>query len=84
MEFPFHLYSSIFDNQVYAMTLPSNWQNVNVAYIEMINILVALKVCHIQWSGHKVLVKCDNQAVVSVLTTGKTRDSTLAKFLKHQ
>ena len=49
----------------------------------MINILVALKVWHKQWSGHKVLVKCDNQAVVSVLSTGKTRDSTLSKYARN-
>ena len=73
---------AIFDNQVYAMTLPSNWQNVNIAYTEMFNILAGLKVWYIQWSGH-ILVKCDNQAVVSVLTTGKTRDSTLAKYARN-
>ena len=38
---------------------------------------------HNQWSGHKVLVKCDNQAVVSVLSTGKTRDSTLGKYARN-
>ena len=74
---------AIFDNQVYAMTLPASWRNVNIAYTEMMNILVALIVWHNQWSGHKVLIKCDNQAVVSVLTTGKTRDSTLAKYARN-
>ena len=29
---------AIFDTQVYAMTLPSSWQNVNIAHTEMINI----------------------------------------------
>ena len=65
------------------MTLPVSWQDVNIAYTEMLNILVALKVWHNQWSGHKVLVKCDNQAVVSVLTTGKTCDNTLAKYARN-
>ena len=74
---------AIFDTQVYAMALPASWLNTNIAYTEMINILVALKVWHKQWSGHKVLVKCDNQAVVSVLSTGKTRDSTLRKYTRN-
>ena len=74
---------AIFDNQVYAMTLPHSWGSVNIACTEMINILVALKVWHNQWSGHKVLVKCDNQDVVSVLNTCKTRDSTLGKYAKN-
>ena len=65
------------------MALPASWLNTNIAYTEMINILVALKVLHKQWSGHKVLVKCDNQAVVSVLNTGKTRDSTLSKYARY-
>ena len=38
----------------------------NIAYTEMINILVALKVWHIQWAGLKVRIQCDNQAVVSI------------------
>ena len=33
---------AIFDNQVYAMLLPDSWHDQNIAYIEMINILVAL------------------------------------------
>ena len=87
---------AIFNNQVYAITLPSSWQGVNIAYMEMINILVALKVWHKQWSGQKVLPKykyddtlqeitisCDKKAVVSVLNTGKTRGSTLAKYARN-
>ena len=74
---------AIFDTQVYAMTLPGSWLNMNIAYTEMINILVALKVWHKKWSGHKVLVKCGNQAVVSVLSTVKTRDSTLSKYARN-
>ena len=42
---------AIFDNQVYALPLRENWQDVNIAYIEMINILVALKVWHVQWAN---------------------------------
>ena len=49
----------------------------------MINILVALKVWHIQWAGLKVRIQCDNQAVVSVLNTGKTRDRVMAKYARN-
>ena len=72
-----------FDTQVYALSLPQSWQEVNIAYTEMINILVALKVWHIQWAGLKVRIQCDNQAVVSVLTTGKTRDKVMAKYARN-
>ena len=77
------VWGPFFDNQVYALLLPGSWQDVNIAYIEMINILVALKVCHVQWAGLKVSIKCDNQAVVSVLSTGKTRDKVTAKYARN-
>ena len=49
----------------------------------MINILVALKVWHIQWAVLKVQIQCDNQAVVSVLNTGKTHDRVMAKYTRN-
>ena len=39
---------AIFGTQVYALSLPPSWQEVNIAFTEMINILVALKVWHLQ------------------------------------
>ena len=65
-----HGLGAIFDNQIYALSLPVSYQQLNVAYLEMLNILVALKVCHTQWAGLKVQIKCDIQAVVSVLNSG--------------
>ena len=74
---------AIFDHQVYSLPLPSNWKDLNIAYTELINILVALKVWHTQWAGSSVLIRCDNSAVVSVLTTGKTRDPVMAKYVRN-
>ena len=39
---------AIYDNQVYALPLSAIWQTQNIAYLKMINILVALKVWHAQ------------------------------------
>ena len=39
----------------------------------MINILVALKIWAYQWKDKKIRVKCDNMAVVEVLTSGQTK-----------
>ena len=44
----------------------------------MVNIVVALKIWATQWACKKLRVKCDNIAVVDVLTTGKTKDTILA------
>ena len=74
---------AIYDSQVYAMTLPSTWKDDNIAQLEMINILVALKVWHRSWSCQRVLIKCDNLAVVSVLNNGRARDQTLAKYARN-
>ena len=65
------------------MELQASWHNQNIAYIEINNILVALKVRNTQWKGSKVLTNSDNQAIVSVLTTGKTRDSITVKYARN-
>ena len=36
-----------------------------------------------QWCGKAVRIACDNQAVVSVLNSGKTRDLTLAAIARN-
>ena len=67
----------IFDNQCYALPIPKNLKNYSIIYLEMINILVALKVWAYQWKDKKIQVKCDNMAVVEVLSSGKTKDATV-------
>ena len=49
----------------------------------MLNIMVALKVWANQWSNKKLRIKCDNMAVVEVLTSGKTKDSILATCARN-
>ena len=74
---------AIYDSQVYAMTLPPTWKGDNIAQLEMINILVALKVWHRSWSCQRVQIKCDYLAVVSVLNNGRARDQILAKYARN-
>ena len=49
----------------------------------MVNILVALRLFAPQWSGRKILVKCDNQAVVTVLRSGRTKDPYLSACARN-
>ena len=49
----------------------------------MLNILVPLKVWHRQWTGLKVQAKCDNQAVVSILNSGRSRDPVMAEYARN-
>ena len=74
---------AIYENQVYALQLPNSWSQHNIAQLEMINLLVALKVWHNQWAGQRVVINCDNQAVVAVLTNGRSRDEVLAKYARN-
>ena len=57
-----------------------NW---SIVHLEMVNILIAIRLFKPLWSTRKVLIKCDNEAVVSVLKTGKTRDPYLAACARN-
>ena len=62
--------------EIFAIALPKGYQNYNIVHLEMVNILVAVRTWAHQWQGRKVIIHCDNQAVVSVLSSGHTRDMT--------
>ena len=65
-------------NLVYHLPIPRGFKNLDIVHLEMVNILVALKVYAQTWKGARVLIKCDNDAVVKVLSAGKGRDPFLA------
>ena len=67
-----------FDNFVYHLPIPLGYNNLGIVHHEMVNILLAVRVFQDMWPGKHLLVKCDNQAVVQVLTSGKTHDPYLA------
>ena len=56
---------------------------VSIVHLEMVNILLAVRLFQVQWSGRKVLVRCDNDAVVSVLRSGRTRDPYLGACARN-
>ena len=49
----------------------------------MINILVAVRLFGPSWGHKKVLIKCDNLAVVHVLQSGRTRDAFMAACVRN-
>ena len=57
-----------------------NW---SIVQLEMVNILLAVRLFQAHWAGKKVLIKCDNEAVVSVLRSGKTRDPYLGACARN-
>ena len=44
-----------------------------IVHLEMVNMLLALRLFAPRWTQRKVRVRCDNQAVVDVLRSGKTK-----------
>ena len=70
-------------SRIYTLTLPLGYLDMNIAHLEILNILVALRVWHQFWADKKVTIACDNEAVVYVLNTGRTRDLTLAAIARN-
>ena len=61
-------------DQVYQLSIPDSFFGLGIVQHEMLNVFLVLRVCATVWAGHKVKFQCDNEAVVSVLRYGKTRD----------
>ena len=72
-----------YDNAVYAYKFTGLPQTYSIVHLEMINIPVALRVWGSCWANKKIIIKCDNQAVVSVLNTGKSRDPQLCTIARN-
>ena len=68
---------------VYTVPLVMSEENFSIVHWEMLNILVAIRVWGHQWESQKILFKCDNQAVVSVLNSGKSSDMTLSAIARN-
>ena len=66
------------ENCVYHLPLDKGYQGCTIVHLEMVNILVAFRLFATRWSGRRILVRCDNQAVVAVLRSGRTRDPYLS------
>ena len=59
---------------VYHLPISRGFANLDIVHLEMVNIVVALRLFARLWSGTRVLIRCDNDAVVKVLNAGKARD----------
>ena len=65
-------------HSIYHLPIVRGFRQWAIVHLEMVNILIAIRLFKSLWKGRKVLIKCDNEAVVSVLKTEKTRDPYLA------
>ena len=58
----------------YHLKIDRDYGSLNIVHLEMLNVLVALCVFDPQWAKQKLLIKCDNDAVVKVLNSDHTQD----------
>ena len=75
---------AVCDDEVCAMILPLGFRDYQIVQLEMINIYLALKIWGHKWTGKCVVIHCDNQAVVMVLNSGRTRDTALATITRNR
>ena len=72
-----------FKNYVYTLPIPSNYMGYNIAHLEMLNVVVALKIWGHHWANKCVKLFCDNRAVVDVLSSGRAQDQILAMCARN-
>ena len=70
-------------NYVYHLKIRKGYCNLNIVHLEMLSILVALRIFGPQWTKQKLLMKCDNYAVVKVLNSGRTHDQFLGACARN-
>ena len=71
------------NNCVYSLQIPLGMDNLGIVQLEMLNVYLALRIWAKYWAGRRVRFECDNQAVVTVLKTGRTRDPVLAAYARN-
>ena len=73
----------VYKNYVYHLPITKGFQNLTIVHLEMLNIVLAVRVFGAHWHRKKILIKCDNQAVVTVLCSGRTADPFLATCARN-
>ena len=58
---------------MYHLPIEIGFRNWTIVNLEMVNILIAIRLFRTYWASRRVLIHRDNEAVVSVLKTGKIR-----------
>ena len=72
-----------YESMVYALPIPKDFMNYNIAHLEILNIVVALKDWAQHWANRRIKIHCDNMAVVEVLRNGRARDNILSLMARN-
>ena len=68
-----------FNNMVHSIPIPKGYMGYNIAHLEMVNVVVALKIWGQCWANKRIKIHCGiNKAVVDILTYGRAKDTLMA------
>ena len=65
------------------MHIPRGYSNYNIAHLEILNVVVALKVQAHAWANKSIQIMCDNIAVVRVVASVRARDPIMATCARN-
>ena len=74
---------AVCNTEIYTVKTPVMYEQANIATLEMLNILVAVKIWGHKWATTSVRIACDNEAVVKVLNSGHTKCPHLATIARN-
>lgn len=58
-------------------------QTLDISSLELLTIVVALKLWGARWAGLRITVRCDNEAAVTVVNTGRCRNPFMNSCLRE-
>ena len=76
-------FGGAFESMVYAFPIPEGYMNYNIAHLEILNIVVALRIWAKHWDNKRIKVHGDNMAAVEVLRSGRARDPNLSLLARN-
>ncbi len=58
-------------------------QNAHINTLELLTVVVACKLWGKLWQGKRILIRCDNEATVTVINSGRCRDEEMLSLLRE-
>ena len=76
-------YGGIMQNQYIRGKFPKNLRGQNIAYLEILAVMIALKIWGPKLKGRYFWIHVDNEAVTTILNTGASRNTDLQNTLRE-
>ena len=75
----------MFGNQFFHRQFPEfvAQKNPSIVHLECLTVMVAIKFWAKNWTGLKITIYCDNEAVCSCISSGRTKDPLLLNCLRE-